>query len=119
MTKRDKRQPDPLTGGRGRADEVDQSKGIFPPGVPHPEGADVLPPGALGGGPYEESGRGGAYFAPDLPAGGARRPERAAAKADRETGADERAAAKADGETGAGERAAAKAEPVGELPPHR
>ncbi len=50
---------DPLAQGRGRTDEVDQSRGIFPPGVPHPKDAEVRPPGALGGGPYEESGRGG------------------------------------------------------------
>ncbi|HEU4538419.1 MAG TPA: hypothetical protein VFS00_30070 [Polyangiaceae bacterium] len=119
MTKRDKRRPDPMAGGRGRADEVDQSKGIFPPGVPHPEGADIMAPGALGGGPYEESGRGGAYFAPDLPEGGARRPKRAGAKADEEKGEGERDAAKAGEQKDADERDAAKGEPVGELPPHR
>lgn len=50
---------DPLTQGKGRSDEVDQSKGIFPPGVPHPADAEIRPPGSLGGGPYDESGRGG------------------------------------------------------------
>jgi hypothetical protein len=49
----------PLTQGKGRTDEVDQSKGIFPPGVPHPPGAEIRSPGSLGGGSYEESGRGG------------------------------------------------------------
>jgi len=56
---RDEANPDPLAQGKGRIDEVDQSRGIFPAGVPHPEGAPVRAPGALGGGPYEESGRGG------------------------------------------------------------
>lgn len=51
--------PNPLEGGKGRIDEVDQSKGIFPPGRPHPPGAEERAPGAFGGGPYEESGRGG------------------------------------------------------------
>ena len=59
MAKKNQSNPDPSTQAEGRSDEVDQSKGIFPPGVPHPPDADSLPPGKLGGGPYEESGRGG------------------------------------------------------------
>jgi len=51
-------QPDPLEAGKGRIDEVDQSKGVFPPGVPHPPGAEPRMPGSMGGGSYEESGRG-------------------------------------------------------------
>jgi quercetin dioxygenase-like cupin family protein len=49
---------DPVRQGKGRRDEVDSSKGVFPPGVPHPPGAEVRAPGTIGG-PYEESGRGG------------------------------------------------------------
>lgn len=52
-------QPSPLTEGKGRIDEVDQSKGVFPPGVPHPPDAEPRMPGSMGGGSYEESGRGG------------------------------------------------------------
>lgn len=59
MARKKRASPDPQTPGKGRVDEVDQSRGIFPPGVPHPEGAEIRPPGSLGGGPYEESGRGG------------------------------------------------------------
>ena len=59
MANKNEGRPDPLTQGKGRKDEVDQSRGIFPPGVPHPEGAEIRTPGSLGGGPYEESGRGG------------------------------------------------------------
>ena len=56
--------PNPLEGGKGRIDEVDQSKGIFPSGVPHPPDAETRTPGSFGG-PYEESGRGGV----ELPSG--------------------------------------------------
>ncbi|WP_437979524.1 hypothetical protein [Sorangium sp. So ce117] len=42
-----------------RFDEVDQSKGIFRLDGPHPKDAELRAPGSLGGGPYEESGRGG------------------------------------------------------------
>lgn len=59
MKQKNKSRPDPSIPTERRSDEVDQSKGIFPPGVPHPADADSLPPGKLGGGPYEESGRGG------------------------------------------------------------
>ena len=59
MAQKNQSNPDPSRQAEGRTDEVDQSKGIFPPGVPHPEGAETMPPGKLGGGPYEESGRGG------------------------------------------------------------
>ena len=55
-------QPNPLEGGKGRIDEVDQSKGIFPAGVPHPPAAQPRSPGSIGGGSYEESGRGGVEF---------------------------------------------------------
>ncbi|WP_437892933.1 hypothetical protein [Sorangium sp. So ce124] len=43
----------------GRIDEVDQSKGIFRLDGPHPKDAELRAPGSLGGGPYDESGRGG------------------------------------------------------------
>jgi len=56
---RDNETNNPLTQGKGRTDEVDQSKGIFPLGVPHPPDAEMRPAGSLGGGSYEESGRGG------------------------------------------------------------
>jgi hypothetical protein len=59
MEQKKQSKPDPSLQTEGRFDEVDQSKGIFPPGVPHPKDAESLPPGKLGGGPYEESGRGG------------------------------------------------------------
>ena len=59
MNQKNRANTNPSTQAEGRSDEVDQSKGIFPPGVPHPKDADSLPPGKLGGGPYEESGRGG------------------------------------------------------------
>lgn len=58
-------QPDPLAAGKGRIDEVDQSKGVFPAGVPHPPDAEPRMPGSMGGGSYEESGRGGV----ELPGG--------------------------------------------------
>ncbi|HSN97903.1 MAG TPA: hypothetical protein VLS89_06380 [Candidatus Nanopelagicales bacterium] len=60
MAREQQSRPDPLSQGKGRTDEVDQSKGFFPPGVPHPEGAEIRSPGSIGGGPYDESGRGGA-----------------------------------------------------------
>ncbi|MCL2449170.1 MAG: cupin domain-containing protein [Polyangiaceae bacterium] len=50
---------DPLRQGKGRRDEVDAKHGVFPPGAPHPQGAEVRAPGTIGGGPYDESGRGG------------------------------------------------------------
>jgi hypothetical protein len=59
MARKNENRQDPLTQGQGRTDEVDQSRGIFPLGVPHPEGAEIRPAGAIGGGPYDESGRGG------------------------------------------------------------
>lgn len=97
--------PDPLTQGKGRTDEVDQSKGIFPPGVPHPEGAEVRTPGSLGGGPYEESGRGGVEAAAGQSTAG-------------EAPADaEEAAGQAGGEAPEGEGAEEK-EPKGALPRH-
>lgn len=61
---------EPLAQGETQKDEVDQSKGIFPAGVPHPAGAPVRPPGELGGGPYEESGRGGVAVSVDQPRAG-------------------------------------------------
>jgi len=95
--------PDPLTQGKGRRDEVDQSKGIFPPGVAHPKDAEVRAPGALGGGPYDESGRGGiAVSAGASPLGaGAKQ-----ATAQPETGSQE------------DEREAKEREPAGALPQH-
>ena len=59
MDQKNQSNPDPSAQTEGRSDEVDQSKGIFPPGVPHPKDAETRVPGKLGGGPYEESGRGG------------------------------------------------------------
>lgn len=58
-------QLDPLEAGKGRIDEVDQSKGVFPAGVPHPPGAEPRMPASMGGGSYEESGRAGV----ELPGG--------------------------------------------------
>lgn len=58
-------QPNPLEGGKGRIDEVDQSKGVFPAGASHPPGAEPRTPGEMGGGSYDESGRGGV----ELPSG--------------------------------------------------
>jgi hypothetical protein len=56
------RETQDLSAGKGRSDEVDASRGIFPPGAPHPEGAEVRMPGSLGGGPYQESGRSGLHM---------------------------------------------------------
>ncbi|AUX44218.1 uncharacterized protein SOCE26_056820 [Sorangium cellulosum] len=53
------RRDEPLAQGKGRVDEVDQSKGIFRLDGPHPKDAELRAPGTIGGGPYEESGRGG------------------------------------------------------------
>lgn len=105
MAQQSEIRPDPMTQGRGRTDEVDQSKGIFPPGVPHPEGAEVRPPGSLGGGPYEESGRGGV---------GVTAGQSTTAAAPEEA---EPAAGQAGGEAPEGERAEEK-KPKGALPQH-
>ncbi|WP_437595431.1 hypothetical protein [Sorangium sp. So ce590] len=59
MGREDKERPEPQAQGKGRTDEVDQSKGIFRLDGPHPKDAELRAPGTLGGGPYEESGRGG------------------------------------------------------------
>ena len=40
-------------------DEVDASKGVFPFGTKHPEGAELKQAGEMGGTRYEESGRSG------------------------------------------------------------
>ncbi|WP_437668798.1 hypothetical protein [Sorangium sp. So ce131] len=55
----EERRDEPLAQGKGRVDEVDQSKGIFRLDGPHPKDAELRAPGTIGGGPYEESGRGG------------------------------------------------------------
>ncbi|WP_437963431.1 hypothetical protein WMF04_27310 [Sorangium sp. So ce260] len=59
MGRDDEGRPEPQAQGKGRIDEVDQSKGIFRLDGPHPKDAELRAPGTLGGGPYEESGRGG------------------------------------------------------------
>lgn len=59
MGRDEKERPEPQAQGKGRIDEVDQSKGIFRFDGPHPKDAELRAPGTLGGGPYEESGRGG------------------------------------------------------------
>ncbi|WP_437283927.1 hypothetical protein [Sorangium sp. So ce406] len=59
MGRDDKARSEPQAQGKGRVDEVDQSKGIFRLDGPHPKDAELRAPGTLGGGPYEESGRGG------------------------------------------------------------
>jgi rubrerythrin len=62
---------DPFAAGKGRIDEVDQSKGIFPADAPHPASDTARAPGALGGGPYDESGRGGVAVSLDQSTSGA------------------------------------------------
>ncbi len=104
MAREKESQPDPLTQGKGRTDEVDQSKGFFPLGVPHPEGAEIRSPGSIGGGPYEESGRGGVATGNEPSTSGAW-PDRTPATAP------------IGGEAQEGERAEEK-EPKGALPPH-
>ncbi|WP_437302236.1 hypothetical protein [Sorangium sp. So ce388] len=59
MGRDDEERPEPQAQGKGRIDEVDQSRGIFRLDGPHPRDAELRAPGTLGGGPYEESGRGG------------------------------------------------------------
>ena len=61
MGRKDKQRSEPQAQpqANGRIDEVDQSKGIFRLDGPHPKDAELRAPGSLGGGPYEESGRGG------------------------------------------------------------
>jgi hypothetical protein len=105
MARQNESRPDPLTQGKGRTDEVDQSKGIFPPGVPHPEGAEIRMPGSLGGGPYEESGRGGVDFSPGQSASGTLPID------------EEPATGQVGGEAPQGERAEER-ETKGVLPPH-
>ncbi|MDI1482669.1 hypothetical protein [Polyangium sp. y55x31] len=68
---RDDETNNPLTQGKGRTDEVDQSKGIYPFGRPHPPDAEMRSPGELGGGSYEESGRGGVALSPEQSTSGA------------------------------------------------
>ena len=91
-------QPNPLEAGKGRIDEVDQSKGIFPQGRPHPPGAEPRTPGSFGGGSYQESGRGGV----ELP-GGPAAPRPAVGAVSEEPKSEERSESK---------------EPAGSLPPH-
>lgn len=68
---RDDETNNPLTQGKGRTDEVDQSKGIYPFGRPHPPDAEMRSPGELGGGSYEESGRGGVAISSEQSTSGA------------------------------------------------
>lgn len=105
MSRQKENQADPLTEGKGRTDEVDQSKGFFPPGVPHPPAAEIRTPGSIGRGPYEESGRGGL----DVSIGPS-----TSGTAPRATGP---ATGPVSGEAPQGERAEEKA-PQGALPPH-
>jgi len=94
-------QRNPLEEGKGRVDEVDQWKGIFPGGGPHRPGAEPRTPGSLGGGSYQESGRGGV----ELPGGpAAPAPPRATlGEVSNEPQAEERSESK---------------EPAGSLPQH-
>ncbi|XYH92834.1 hypothetical protein ACMHYB_33825 [Sorangium sp. So ce1128] len=103
MGRDDEERSEPQAQGKGRIDEVDQSKGIFRLDGPHPRDAELRAPGTLGGGPYEESGRGG-------PAGTleSRDPGVAAAGA---AAPSEEALAPDGG-------AAEEAQPVGALPQH-
>ncbi|MGK3984440.1 hypothetical protein WME99_15450 [Sorangium sp. So ce136] len=103
MGRDDEERPEPQAQGKGRIDEVDQSRGIFRLDGPHPRDAELRAPGTLGGGPYEESGRGG-------PAGSLepRDPGVAAAGA---AASSEEALVADDG-------AAEEAQPVGALPQH-
>ncbi|MDI1437669.1 MULTISPECIES: hypothetical protein [Polyangium] len=106
---RDDETNNPLTQGKGRTDEVDQSKGIYPFGTPHPPDAEMRPPGSLGGGSYEESGRGGVGFSSERSTAGSGAAGAASAKQNAEQGlgaADE-----------AAERAPEPA-PKGALPQH-
>ncbi|AUX23837.1 uncharacterized protein SOCEGT47_043670 [Sorangium cellulosum] len=105
MGRDDEKRPDPMTQGKGRVDEVDQSKGIFRLDGPHPRDAELRAPGALGGGPYEESGRGG-------PAGSLEPREPSVAAAGAATPPEEEPKA------GEGESAQDEAKPVGALPQH-
>ncbi|MDC3961924.1 hypothetical protein [Polyangium jinanense] len=101
---RDDETNNPLTQGKGRTDEVDQSKGIYPFGRPHPPDAEIRPPGSLGGGSYDESGRGGVALSPERSTTGAG-----------EVGAS---IAKQFVEQGLPEEAPEPQEPKGALPPH-
>ncbi|MDC0744581.1 hypothetical protein [Polyangium mundeleinium] len=83
---RDDETNNPLTQGKGRTDEVDQSKGIYPFGTPHPPDAEMRSPGSLGGGSYEESGRGGVGFSTEPATSGAGSASAASAKQNVEQG---------------------------------
>ncbi|MFS8067119.1 MAG: hypothetical protein ACMG6S_12175 [Byssovorax sp.] len=72
--------------------------------MPHPKDAESLPPGKLGGGPYEESGRGGV-------AGEGRSLEQP------NPAVESASAGEASGETTADDRDAEDQEPKGALPP--
>ncbi|MDI3289625.1 hypothetical protein [Polyangium sp. 15x6] len=104
---RDDETNNPLTQGKGRTDEVDQSKGIYPFGSPHPPDAEMRPPGSLGGGSYDESGRGGVSFAPERSTSGAGEVGASSAQQSVEQGLSEEA-----------DRAPEPQEPKGALPPH-
>ena len=49
MGRDDEGRPEPQAQGKGRIDEVDQSKGIFRLDGPHPKDAELRAPGTLGG----------------------------------------------------------------------
>ncbi|WP_437585286.1 hypothetical protein [Sorangium sp. So ce1000] len=103
MGQEDKQRSEPREQGNGRIDEVDQSKGIFRLDGPHPKDAELRAPGSLGGGSYEESGRGG-------PAGSIEPREPGAATAG--------AAAQPEEEPPPESGATDEARPVGALPQH-
>lgn len=105
MGRDDEKRADPMTRGKGRVDEVDQSKGIFRLDGPHPKDAELRAPGTLGGGPYEESGRGG-------PAGSMELRDLSAAAAGAATSPEE------EPDAGEGGSAQEEAKPAGALPQH-
>lgn len=107
MARKTKEQPDPMAAGKGRIDEVDQSKGIFRLDTPHPPDAELRAPGTLGGGPYEESGRGGLSSSSEGQPLGTGAGAAAAEAADRAQDRQE-----------PGDEAAKEAAPVGALPQH-
>ncbi|WP_437629562.1 hypothetical protein [Sorangium sp. So ce854] len=105
MGRDEKARSEPQAQGKERIDEVDQSKGIFRLDGPHPKDAELRAPGTLGGGPYEESGRGGPAGSleprdPSVTAAGAAAPQ------------DEQPQSASDG------GAAEEAKPIGALPQH-
>ncbi|MDI1450248.1 hypothetical protein QHF85_39785 [Polyangium sp. 6x1] len=103
---RDDETKNPLTQGKGRTDEVDQSKGIYPFGTPHPPDAEMRSPGSFGG-PYEESGRGGVALSQEPSSAGAGEVGASFAKPFVEQGPSEEA-----------DRASEPVVPKGALPQH-